>query len=69
VQDVSLVINFQMAGSIEAYVHRIGALRMKFLDDPDAYVVVFRPNWTGGQAGDCDNVPDQRRRRSDVGDI
>lgn len=24
VQDVSLVINFQMAGSIEAYVHRIG---------------------------------------------
>lgn len=26
VQDVSLVINFQMAGSIEAYVHRIGEL-------------------------------------------
>jgi len=25
VQDVSLVINFQMAGTIEAYVHRIGA--------------------------------------------
>lgn len=25
VQDVSLVINYQMAGSIEAYVHRIGA--------------------------------------------
>ena len=24
VQDVSLVINFQMAGTIEAYVHRIG---------------------------------------------
>ena len=24
VQDVSLVINYQMAGSIEAYVHRIG---------------------------------------------
>lgn len=26
VQDVSLVINFQMAGTIEAYVHRIGML-------------------------------------------
>jgi ATP-dependent RNA helicase DDX23/PRP28 len=26
VQDVSLVINFQMAGTIEAYVHRIGAI-------------------------------------------
>lgn len=26
VQDVSLVINFQMANTIEAYVHRIGAL-------------------------------------------
>lgn len=26
VQDVSLVINYQMAGSIEAYVHRIGEL-------------------------------------------
>ena len=25
VQDVSLVINFQMAGTIEAYVHRIGS--------------------------------------------
>jgi hypothetical protein len=25
VQDVSLVINFQMASTIEAYVHRIGA--------------------------------------------
>jgi len=24
VQDVSLVVNFQMAGTIEAYVHRIG---------------------------------------------
>lgn len=24
VQDVSLVINYQMAGTIEAYVHRIG---------------------------------------------
>jgi ATP-dependent RNA helicase DDX23/PRP28 len=24
VQDVSLVLNFQMAGTIEAYVHRIG---------------------------------------------
>jgi ATP-dependent RNA helicase DDX23/PRP28 len=26
VQDVSLVINFQMAGTIEAYVHRIGTV-------------------------------------------
>ena len=26
VQDVSLVINFQMANTIEAYVHRIGGL-------------------------------------------
>ena len=26
VQDVSLVVNFQMAGTIEAYVHRIGTL-------------------------------------------
>jgi ATP-dependent RNA helicase DDX23/PRP28 len=26
VQDVSLVINFQMASTIEAYVHRIGVL-------------------------------------------
>jgi ATP-dependent RNA helicase DDX23/PRP28 len=25
VQDVSLVINYQMANTIEAYVHRIGA--------------------------------------------
>lgn len=27
VQDVSLVINFQMASTIEAYVHRIGRCR------------------------------------------
>ena len=31
VQDVSLVINFQMAGTIEAYVHRIGAIFFGFL--------------------------------------
>jgi ATP-dependent RNA helicase DDX23/PRP28 len=30
VQDVSLVINFQMAGTIEAYVHRIGGFSSLF---------------------------------------
>lgn len=30
VQDVSLVINFQMASTIEAYVHRIGECRGVF---------------------------------------
>ena len=34
VQDVSLVINFQMANTIEAYVHRIGG----FLFGANMYV-------------------------------
>lgn len=35
VQDVSLVINYQMAGTIEAYVHRIGRVSplSRFLSD------------------------------------
>lgn len=31
VQDVTLVINFQMANTIEAYVHRIGAFPLFLL--------------------------------------
>ena len=31
VQDVSLVINFQMANTIEAYVHRIGVYRVGWI--------------------------------------
>lgn len=33
VQDVSLVINFQMANTIEAYVHRIGELLSKMSEE------------------------------------
>lgn len=32
VQDVSLVINYQMAGTIEAYVHRIGVYTYAILE-------------------------------------
>lgn len=47
VQDVSLVVNFQMAGSIEAYVHRIGrtgragkkGVAITFLGNEDAEVM------------------------------
>jgi ATP-dependent RNA helicase DDX23/PRP28 len=47
VQDVSLVINFQMAGTIEAYVHRIGTdheivLHMVSSD----LFMMCRTNWT-----------------------
>jgi ATP-dependent RNA helicase DDX23/PRP28 len=31
VQDVSLVINFQMANSIESYVHRIGGVSVMYV--------------------------------------
>jgi hypothetical protein len=33
VQDVSLVINYQMAGTIEAYVHRIGMYHLPLVSD------------------------------------
>lgn len=47
VQDVSLVVNFQMAGTIEAYVHRIGrtgragkkGVAVTFLGNEDAEVM------------------------------
>jgi ATP-dependent RNA helicase DDX23/PRP28 len=46
VQDVSLVINFQMASSIEAYVHRIGMLFRRV--GLNLHLTFFRTNWTRG---------------------
>jgi len=49
VQDVSLVINFQMASTIEAYVHRIGTKsvlgRNVFFSMTDV-LLSFRADWT-----------------------
>lgn len=45
VQDVSLVINFQMAGTIEAYVHRIGVSLSVSL--PPACILTFFSGRTG----------------------
>jgi ATP-dependent RNA helicase DDX23/PRP28 len=47
VPDVSLVINFQMASTIEAYVHRIGMVMPFLLGDLTfAYLCVTRSDWT-----------------------
>jgi ATP-dependent helicase YprA (DUF1998 family) len=62
VQDVSLVINYQMAGTIEAYVHRIGmspvyaVLRALKL----MRCCVPRANRTCWQAWDGNHIPFQR---------
>lgn len=48
VQDVSLVINFQMAGTIEAYVHRIGLSRSA---DLCAFMTKLRLLGRTGRAG------------------
>lgn len=51
VQDVSLVINFQMAGTIEAYVHRIGEVFFSHSEQPTLInfffqvVRVVQVNW------------------------
>jgi len=58
VQDVSLVINFQMANTIEAYVHRIGAynflLSVCLLSQ---YNVNFRSYWSCRQDGCGYHIP------------
>lgn len=51
VQDVSLVVNFQMAGTIEAYVHRIGKSRSFGVEEVADWilcvqvVLVVRASW------------------------
>lgn len=66
VQDVSLVINFQMANTIEAYVHRIGMDRTPFYvlplsaDGLDFFPIpVYRSYWSCWKDGRSHNVPDK----------
>ncbi len=64
VQDVSLVINYQMANTIEAYVHRIGT---KITFGISTLVLMkHRSHWSSGKIRNCHHVPNERRRRSDV---
>lgn len=62
VQDVSLVINFQMANTIEAYVHRIGmhALYISLMARDTEGVPCHRAYWTCWKIGHGDNFPQQR---------
>ena len=46
VQDVSLVINFQMANTIEAYVHRIGGAICLFICGALLTGIPVRPDWS-----------------------
>ena len=46
VQDVSLVINFQMANTIEAYVHRIGGAICLFMCGALLTGIPVRPDWS-----------------------
>lgn len=61
VQDVSLVINFQMAGTIEAYVHRIGTRLFFLILGRVRPWINFncRSYGTSRQARDCNNVLNQ----------
>ena len=60
VQDVSLVINFQMASTIEAYVHRIGERFLPVVRDKITELrVQCRSHGAGRKDGDRHNVPDQ----------
>lgn len=64
VQDVSLVINFQMAGTIEAYVHRIGKSIYCWRDQMvDGYI---RSYGSCRQTGCSHYFLNKRRRRSHV---
>lgn len=65
VQDVSLVINFQMAGSIEAYVHRIGEVIHIYIEI-FVLICIYRSYGSCGQTRNCYNIPNKRRRRSNV---
>ncbi|KAL4077038.1 P-loop containing nucleoside triphosphate hydrolase protein [Scleroderma yunnanense] len=57
VQDVSLVINYQMASTIEAYVHRIGELVCcSRCILPQS---VCRSHWSCWQEGNCDYILDK----------
>lgn len=64
VQDVSLVINYQMANTIEAYVHRIGMclaivlLACALTSKPNP----FRSYWSCRETRDGHHVPHERRR-------
>lgn len=58
VQDVSLVINFQMASTIEAYVHRIGESGLPRWDH--VLTLICRADWACRKAWYSDNVPDER---------
>lgn len=60
VQDVSLVINYQMANTIEAYVHRIGMLFRLDVRMP-TLISFHRSYWTCRKAGYCNHLPDKRR--------
>ncbi|KAF8894544.1 P-loop containing nucleoside triphosphate hydrolase protein [Infundibulicybe gibba] len=51
VQDVSLVINFQMANTIEAYVHRIGTDHLPYRYNPYAGPFVIRRTGRAGKLG------------------
>ena len=42
VQDVSLVINFQMANTIEAYIHRIGTCGSVLVGLPPSHVFLLQ---------------------------
>lgn len=59
VQDVSLVINYQMANTIEAYVHRIGefvAVGMVYSASDHLGLRSYR---TCRQDRSCDHIPEQ----------
>lgn len=58
VQDVSLVINYQMAGSIEAYVHRIGTQNLFLTSNLVTHtIVIFRTYWSCWEAWNSDYFP------------
>jgi superfamily II DNA/RNA helicase len=67
VQDVSLVINFQMANTIEAYVHRIGTIvlftwpllvQMELMHR--FFLLSFRSYGSCRETGHSDHVPHER---------